>query len=97
MQIYNFDLLNRTAGNPTGELSVTIYPNPASDVVSFDLPHDAGATRVTLYDVNGRCRMQEWVQKPEQWQLHVAELPRGLYLLEMVIGIKKHSQKIILQ
>ena len=97
MQIYNFDLLDGTADGRMGDLPVRVAPNPARDVVKIALPLDAGATRVTLYDVNGRCIMQEQWQEQWQGQLQVEELPRGVYLLELVSGGNKYSQKIILQ
>ena len=82
-----------------GELS--IYPNPASDQVTFELKGITGAFELRILDVNGKrvhtkngLRAHDGVLR-YQWSFQV---PDGMYLAELVIeGQRIAAKKMMIQ
>ncbi|MBR5352536.1 MAG: T9SS type A sorting domain-containing protein [Bacteroidales bacterium] len=61
------------------DASLTLCPNPASHIVSVNLP-DAHGT-LTLFDVTGRRQMQHQTTSSEV-TIDVSTLPQGVYMLQ---------------
>ncbi len=77
------------------------YPNPfnAETVIRFDLPRNAFVT-ATLYDLNGRrvkTLIEEMVPGGEhELRLDAADLPSGMYFLNLRSEEKSACQKLVL-
>jgi len=68
---------------PTGVESqiteeLTVFPNPASQSIRFDMSE---AEQVIAYNLYGRL-VKQWTTNPGQEQLSVADLPAGQYILQ---------------
>lgn len=70
--------------------TASVYPNPANDVVTVELPNASTAAVVSLLDATGRSVMQ--VRSMEQrgtharTQLNMSGLPSGLYFVRILDG-----------
>lgn len=61
--------------------NVTVYPNPASDLVYVNLPQPGNATTVfRLTDVQGRVVRETSLEGIQQYGFYVNRLPVGMYL-----------------
>ena len=74
-----------------------LYPNPASDLVNFDIdnPNNADLT-LTVYDVTGKIVKSETLQK-NQTQINIKNLSKGIYLVEIKSKDWAGKQKLIIQ
>lgn len=97
MQIYNFDLLNgvdepcEPVFNP-----FTCYPNPANHTLHIET---TGPASIAVYQLNGQ-RIYSTVTDANGHNptlLDLAHLPRGIYLLRVMINGEQYTEKIILQ
>jgi len=87
-----------TVDNPTtstGEL--VIYPNPASDLVTFPLDRldTAGAT-ISIYNLAGQEVLNTYSNGDLIVQLNVSGLPAGTYIVRAFDGSKSMRGKIII-
>lgn len=78
----NFQASSPTV-NPTVDLQVQVFPNPANAYVAFDLGQQpVGAVQATLFDLSGN-RMKQLELKSAFQQVNIAELPTGVYVWEI--------------
>ena len=77
---------------PTGT-SVSFYPNPASSVLTLDLPAGADAARyaVRVYDMRGHEMTQ--ARYDSRGQVEVGALPKGLYYVAIGNGTTTTRQR----
>ena len=77
---------------PTGT-SVSFYPNPASNVLTLDLPAGADAARyaVRVYDMRGHEMTQ--ARYDSRGQVEVGGLPKGLYYVAIGNGTTTTRQR----
>jgi hypothetical protein len=59
-----------------------LWPNPALDRVWVGLPEGKAEWDLRLYGSDGRF-IQQWLQQSGQTQLPVADLPKGVYFLQI--------------
>jgi choice-of-anchor B domain-containing protein len=71
-----------------------IYPNPASDWLTLELP-GAGQAKYALYDLTGRMLMNGSLQE-EKTTLNLGDIENGLYILEIQSTTSKRQIKIFL-
>lgn len=74
--------------NPLSSLSV--YPNPASDYVTVQLPSGIELQSVAVYDVLGKLVSNEIVNN----QINVSQLTQGVYLLTIQTSAGTVTRKI---
>ncbi|MCB0658841.1 MAG: T9SS type A sorting domain-containing protein [Saprospiraceae bacterium] len=81
-----------TAENPDG---ITAYPNPASYSMHLKRRNWEKAMQVYLLAIDGRMLSQgEWRKGQEYYELEVASLPQGIYLLRLVTE-KVHRSTVL--
>jgi hypothetical protein len=83
----NFQYFTRTLGTPEARqagLALTLYPNPAQDLLHIDL---AGNTqrlqKVTISDLTGKTVLSQTFEAEDRKQVQVEQLPAGIYLLNL--------------
>jgi hypothetical protein len=75
-----------TGDNPVTQTShVSIYPNPARDVIRFTLPVNTGMTDITFYDYRGMMILSE-SRKNSSDPVSVIKLPAGVYVVKFESG-----------
>jgi len=66
--------------------SLTIYPNPANDLITIDNPGTDRAQMIVVYDMMGKIILEQPVTDPwsDHLQLPIKVLNRGTYLVQLV-------------
>jgi len=64
----------------TDDLSVSSYPNPATNFVIIDSP-TASVAKIMVTDMNGRIRIAQPVSSQEQLKVDVSELETGMFII----------------
>lgn len=62
---------------------VTIYPNPATDAVSINLPEEGNALTIRLIDLNGKVLRTIFNVTGSRVELNTADLPEGIYAVRI--------------
>lgn len=71
----------------SADLTVTVYPNPARDVLSVNLSGNENATQIIITDVTGRAiltRQVGGVTGGANININIANLPSQLYFIKLV-------------
>jgi len=76
------------------EVSFSIHPNPAADVLYIDLGAATGISDVSIVDLTGRTVIQRSLSQGLQ-QLQVDELPAGVYLVEVRTGAARGVRRLV--
>ncbi|THH41782.1 Kelch repeat-containing protein [Neolewinella litorea] len=84
---------------PTAENSLEVYPNPASDLLTFHL-EGAGSGRVDVLvtDLTGRIVLRRAFDKADevlQETLPVSDLPAGVYQLHLINGKERLTRPFV--
>lgn len=68
--------------------NVSVYPNPSSDVINVNFnAYEAGKNfEVKLTDINGRVVYSNTFATAEEVSINVADLSKGIYILNVVNG-----------
>ncbi len=76
-----------------------IYPNPASDHVSLQLPTgSAGQVSIRLSDLRGGMKvLEQTIPSGTSHRLDCSGLPKGIYFVDISTGTDKYTEKLILQ
>ena len=86
-----------TATKP--ELNFKLFPNPASNWVTIELPLDVAPVVVKITDVNGKLILNTTVNRPIYiWETD--QLPNGVYLINIkteVNGYELGTEKVTIQ
>lgn len=81
------------ATNATG-----IYPNPANTHTTLSFHSDGGRADIMVTDINGRRMMYVPIANTNNGRnninLNTAQLPTGLYIINVLTGENKHSLKM---
>ena len=92
-------MLWSSSGTGIGELGtdVSVYPNPASDLLHITLAEPIDGVRVVLYDMVGKAVFVQDYGQENLIEVPVAGLPEGLYVLSMESGSRHTYQKIMVK
>ena len=74
---FNFTGGSNLSVEEEGRTTNTVYPNPASTFIYFDI---ANAHRITIYDISGRFLQEIRCTEVEQQKLSLMEFSTGLYV-----------------
>jgi N-acetylneuraminic acid mutarotase len=77
-EIYKFDLNSVLSTHELTNLSISIYPNPAIDIINIDVPENL-KYHANLYDLNGRLI----INTTNKSVIEIQTLPLGTYLIEI--------------
>lgn len=76
------------------DLQLAAFPNPAADQIRIQWSPEQNETAVLrLFDLNGR-EVSQYTTGDDYFDLPVRELPRGVYLLQVVRGRQTQSLRI---
>jgi len=78
-----------------GQNAPSVYPNPATEHVTIQLPMASGKARVELLGADGRLVMGHLVSEGSI-KLNVAQLPQGQYILRVLTGDRVFVDKIVI-
>jgi len=83
---------------PQEDMQVTLYPNPASDILHISLENYAGEeTEIQLINMLGQVdRLYSGIYSEQLISLDVSHLEAGLYLLRMKTGDEWSVHRIII-
>jgi len=93
--------LNVGIRNPLEDTSVVLSPNPAQDVVrlALNFPTVTADYQIKLYDLQGQLLRQQTYPKAAELNVEwsTADLPNGLYVLEIASGTGHRSVELVVQ
>ena len=91
-EIYKFDLNPTLSTHELINSSISIYPNPAIDIINIDVSSSL-KYEVTIYDLQGRVM----ISKIKPSTIDIQTLPQGFYLIEIkdLNSGQKVSEKMI--
>lgn len=72
--------------------SVTLYPNPTSDMVYLDTDQQSS---ILIYDMGGNVRKK--LPRAQYNEVKVSDLNPGIYLFEITIDEKKTTKRIVIK
>lgn len=73
---------------------VKMYPNPAADIVSFEL--NIAEADLTIYDLAGKVMLANTLSEGTQ-DLNIATLPAGIYIVNVNANGKQYSEKLVVR
>jgi hypothetical protein len=76
-------------------LKINVYPNPTSNLLNIEIPDNAKTPTAQLSDLAGKVLLTRQFQANKQKQLHLENLPVGIYFLNLETEIGKTVRKII--
>lgn len=79
--------------NETNESEFEIYPNPTSNLITFEVTEELINQKYSIYDNSGRIIKQDIVQKIKE-QIDISAFSNGIYYLKIE---KKNIQKMIIK
>jgi hypothetical protein len=75
---------------------INLFPNPATNQITLNLPENKANAAYTLYDMQGRLQLTGKTGNT-QTEINVATLPRGLYVLKIITEKEIITKKVVLQ
>ncbi|MBA3648282.1 MAG: T9SS type A sorting domain-containing protein [Chitinophagales bacterium] len=72
--------MDALSSNPE-ELTVSIYPNPASDVLNISVNKEISNGTIIIHDINGRTMLSQMIMNNNQ--VDVSTLSPGVYIVEV--------------
>ena len=79
---------------------VSIYPNPATDIVTIDLGNglDKGATRIQIVDLLGKQVFESVkVTQTTVLQINTRQFGKGIYIVNIMKGSENICKKLVIQ
>lgn len=90
-----------TLSNPELEFKkVSVWPNPANNIINIHIASVSGLYQVMLFDINGRNVFQEKINTDGsnlEYVLNTKQFSKGVYILKIKNNNSIYNQKIILK
>ena len=84
--------------NIGSDLSVAVYPNPATDYITIDLKNIRNQTSIVrLTDLTGKVVYQNEVSETSNLIISTSGISKGVYILNITNELKNCNQKIIVK
>ena len=74
---------------------VSIYPNPAADVLNISTMAQEQISTIEIYDISGRRVLNQAVEGQTSYQLDVSSLKASVYFININLNGKSITKKII--
>lgn len=76
----------------------SLYPNPACDQLSILIPGSAGVNKIfNIISSNGvRVKRIEATDNEESKRVYIGDLPRGLYIVELMMNNRVSHRKLVI-
>jgi hypothetical protein len=87
-------MVSVTEPKPANSLTLNIYPNPASDMLTISLPKLSSNAQLTLFNITGEKLLEKQITQAET-QLDISMLPKGMYFLRLQSENNGKAAKII--
>jgi len=76
------------------DIQFAMYPNPARDVVSFNIPSGIDSAAVSVFTTAGQQVFSSEIT-PQQNTLDISAIAPGIYITKVISGGTKNSFKLI--
>ena len=73
-------------------VSISVYPNPAHDIIFVGANNDSPVQRIDIYDVTGQLMLSS-----TETEINVSTLPKGVYFISVYTDNQKIVKKIIIK
>ncbi len=77
--------------NDINQEVISVYPNPAGDVINFNLQANFREAVVKIFDASGKLVLSQTIHSTDAPQINVAQLSKGIYSVELSIDGKQFS------
>jgi hypothetical protein len=92
---YYYSEHNITFIHTIPEKHLSVYPNPAKEFIVYDLTNISSSATVEMFDIQGKKVLDQ--KLPENKQIPVNTLNKGLYLYRLVDGGNIYVGKITVE
>jgi tricorn protease-like protein len=75
--------------------SLSIYPNPVTNVLSISFPNDNINSTINLYDMLGEKVLPSYSTQSTNYTIDLKNLSQGIYFLEVIMDGEKVVRKVI--
>lgn len=76
--------------------TLQVYPNPATDYVTVQLPNNTSG-KVSIYSITGKLLIQKTVNVQKEFRLNTNTLTKGVYMLSFENETTKKVSKLIVR
>ena len=92
---YLYDETSGLTGTSAKTASMQIYPNPAKDLIFFEIPADAEGHKIQIeiYDASGRLVS---ISNPHTNSLDISSYPAGIYYIRALVGKSVYHSKLLI-
>lgn len=80
---------------PSDSEGISVFPNPASNIIYVELPNETGPTEIELVNVSGQVVARKTFSGKDSW-IELGDLPKGMYLLIIRNAEECHTRKVVL-
>lgn len=74
-----------------------IYPNPAKDIIQFDLNRISGKVNIKIYNVSGVIVFQKEVFFEKVFSLNLSGFPQSIYFVRLQFDNNIENHKFIVK
>ena len=60
-----------------------VWPNPAKDKITINLPHDRTGGKIFIYSVNGQVQL-EYKLSSNNIKIDISQFPQGIYFIKYI-------------
>ena len=75
--------LSKVQSQVIPNISVSVFPNPASNLIAFNTDDVLENVSVTLYDQTGRVVFYELINNLSSYNFNCQSLPNGMYIIDL--------------
>ncbi len=73
------------------------FPNPTSTVLTFSLPMTVNHSEVSLTDMTGKVVYSKRLERVDQSQIDVSNMPNGMYVLSVLSKEFQYTRKVVIE
>jgi hypothetical protein len=77
-------------------VALAIYPNPSTGIVNIDIPNNEQATNICITDMTGK-KVKELTLQSDVNAIDLSDLPKGMYIINIVNDKEQLQEKLVLQ